>query len=310
MKRIHLCLGLLALAALSSPADSRTGSTPRSRASERLVLKGNLPAVISGPLNQTLFTAAAFLIDGDQSPAKWDTPLNDLLNNTTPYVSGDQIHIGGTFKDGRAIGARFIYGNGAGQHGTTLGDLVFRIGQALQRSGHIKNGAVARLNSGMIELTDKFPGPSLLSLHIADGPSNAGQTAWNAHTFLVVVSGTAPQSVSAVGQICDPLGNFHQLEFQFIRNSTPLASTFEWSLIPILDPSEGLLISGPMTVEFNSDGTLRMAHGVLSLSISWAYAQPVTQQIRLEFVTPDQLDGLTQFGTQTTVQIEDPEGNC
>ena len=59
------------------------------------------------------------MVKGTETAADENTLLNDLVANKVDYVNGDIISISGTYDNGVAVQAEFIYGT----DGTTLGEL-------------------------------------------------------------------------------------------------------------------------------------------------------------------------------------------
>ena len=86
-------------------------------------ISGNLDTGFNtGAVNQILITNNPFTTAGPVAAVATDG-LNNLLQNTVDYVAGDKLDVQGTEHDGTTVSTGFIYGGGAGQDGTTLGDL-------------------------------------------------------------------------------------------------------------------------------------------------------------------------------------------
>lgn len=117
-------------------------------------------------------------ISGAEFAGRVTTPLNDLPDNFTNYVSGDIINISGTSPLGTPISASFIYGNGAGQNGRTLGALMSFLDSQIPSAVVLLDGV------GNMKIFSSEPGSNSLAVSISDNPSSVGRTNWAAHAFV------------------------------------------------------------------------------------------------------------------------------
>ncbi len=166
-----------------------TGATATLTSAPTTLTGGNilLTANAAGPSLLTLGlmsnpdnTTGASTFDRFDSGATSARSLNDVDQNIVDYGIGDMIEITGTDFDGTAVNSIFTFG--AGNDGTTIGELVAKIDSAF-------TGATATLDgNGAILLTANGTGQAELALTLADAATNTGKTSFS--TTNEVVRGT------------------------------------------------------------------------------------------------------------------------
>ncbi len=117
-------------------------------------------------------------ISGAELAGRSTTLLNDLPDNFVNYVPGDTISISGTSPLGTPISANFVYGNGGGQNGRTLGALMVFLDAQIPGATVLLDGV------GNMKVLSTEPGSNSLALTISDNPASVGRTNWAAHAFV------------------------------------------------------------------------------------------------------------------------------
>lgn len=235
-------------------------------------------------------------VSGVESTATASTDLNDLVRNLSNYSDGDRIILSGIDSDGTPINNTFTYG--AGNDGTTLGDLVAFLGAQYASS------TVELDQSGNIVVTAKETGEAELSLFLADHQNNTGST--NFQAFSVTTEGRENDTVTTSIEIYDSLGRSHTLRLTFERQETPN----EWNLIASVDESDGVVLDGIVEgIRFNEDGSFGSITGSGSGDIEIQFnglSNP--QTIALDFGLSGEFEGLTQLGETNSAQAVDQDG--
>ncbi|WP_437227789.1 flagellar hook protein FlgE [Planctomicrobium sp. SH661] len=213
------------------------GASVPGKATENITVSGNLPASGALPKSQIL-TSAPWLAGGVAATAS--TLLNSLDSTTTPYAAGDSITISGTDVNGGAVSVSLPVSNT-----TTVGDLLTALNGAFP-------GATATIEAtGALRMESDVPGPSFLSLTLADGAGNAGETHFAASPMVVSQSGSNGATIQGGAQVYDSAGGVHTINYQFVKQ---LDGT--WTMTASMDASEGTLIDNQVSgITFNSDGT-------------------------------------------------------
>lgn len=232
---------------------------------------------------------------GSEAAATAATGLNALGSNTTSYVAGDVIQLTGLDGTGNAVNISFVYG--AANDGTTMGDLVNRI----NNSGAWPNATASLGADGKLHLDSQTTGESSLSLVIQDA-SGTGQTAWSNQAFSSLVEGTGPDTRATSVTVFDSQGLSHTLTGMFERQGDG-----SWNLELSIPSSEGTVTGGPITgITFAPDGTFQGSNGT-SINIDFSSGAS-SQSVSLELGSGGSLDGLTQFGSETTAFISAQDG--
>jgi len=250
------------------------------RATTVSTIAGNLDTGFNtGAVTHVLTTNSPFTTIGPVAAVAADG-LNSLLQNTVNYVAGDQIDINGSEHNGVAVSERFIYGGGAGQDGTTLGDLRDFI------NTNYGSATVAIDGSGNLVFTATPPGKSDLTLTIADATGNTGGSTFG--NFAISTSGVGDVYVTTI-PIFDVQGssNLVNLTFEKIGSNT-------WDLTSTMKPSEGTVTDAVTAINFNTNGSFSSVTGTAAITIT--YPDTTTQTINLDFGLPTAFNGLTQFG--------------
>ena len=250
------------------------------RATTVSTIAGNLDTNFdTGAVNHILITNSPFTTAGPVAAVAADG-LNTLLQNTVNYIAGDKIDINGTEHNGTSIGERFTYGGGAGQDGTTLGDLRDFI------NANYGSATVAIDASGNLVLSAQPPGPSDLTLTIADATGNTGAS--NFGNFNISTSGVGDVYATTI-PIFDIQGSSHLVNLYFAKTA---ANT--WNLTPTMNPGAGTVTDSVTAINFNKNGSFSSVTGTAAITVT--YPDATTQAINLDFGLPTAFNGLTQFG--------------
>ncbi len=279
-------------------------------ASKNLWLSGNLSSGLV-PIAQKWTAGFPFTQRGTVTPAESTTELNDLdeTSSTEQLADGDVIVINGSAKDGSTIETIFTYG--AGNDGTTLGDLLAIINATGKDPvTGIYNGwgdfANAELVNGEIVMTDKVPGDSETSLNMYANPSNTG--AISIPYYEETSEGfTGRVSTSAV--IYDTLGESHNLVFEFTK--TELPGQWTWSVTPsgdeVIDPA-----NSTGSIYFNDVG--QVTSFVYDNGYSRIEMEPVNGganvALQVHVSGSNQFTGITQFNSNSTLSVRKHDGRA
>ena len=244
-------------------------------------------------LPTTLFT-------GTQTPASTATSLNDLTSNVGDYVDGDQIQIEGVDTDGAAVNANFVFG--AANDGTTLDDFVNFL-------DNLYADAEVSLNaSGQLEVSAQTAGEADLLLSISDASGNVGESDWIDHGLSVTTEGTGPDEVVVSTEAFDSSGVAHTLTLTYQRQPN-----LSWNVLVSIPEDQGQVLSGgpddPITgLTFDENGVPTSLGGVDSQIVVQFAGQQSPQTINLDQGTDGDFDGVTQFGTTSSLLIDSQDG--
>jgi flagellar hook protein FlgE len=248
-----------------------------------------------GPVGQDLAGVLGMptaLVAGTETAAGLTTDLNDLTGNLSDYATGDVIEIAASGVTGTPIQATFEYGI----DGTTVGDLVTFINAQFA-------GATAAFNAGtgQISLSADATGESELSLTLLDGSSQAGASAWAAHSFGVTTEGTGPDTATSSIEVFDAAGTAHLLSFTYERQDDGT-----WDLTSTVDPTEGTVTAGSIAgITFNPNGSIATpSSGQVTVQFNGQAAQTIT----VDLGTPGLFEGITQFGSPKSVLADSQDG--
>jgi len=230
---------------------------------------------------------------GTQDPAAADTELNDLLSNGTDYADGDVIDFTGVDSDGSTVTGTFTYG--AGNDGTTVGDLVTALDAAFPGS------TVSLDANGKIVMASDEKGDVALSLSLSDSDTATGSTDWTG--FEVTSEGKGPDTVTTSFEVFDVNGQAHAVTLDFERLDVNL-----WKLNASISADEGTVVRGTIDeIAFNDDGTFASVSGDGSLEFQFE-GLGSSQTIQLGFGAPGTFEGLTQFGDTETAHVTAQDG--
>lgn len=250
----------------------------------------------------TLLGLNAQQASGTQATALETTDLNSLTARITSYNAGDPIVISGKNPDGSSFGDTFTYGTnaGAGQDGTTLGDLIAFINQTVAAG----QSAAELTTDGNIRLTATNKEEADLNLTISDGSGSTGELSWP--TFEIAQDGTGPDEAPIPFNVVDSLGRVHQGTMTFTRSTD---DSNVWDLNAEIDSDEGTLAQSSIgQVRFNDDGSFNVVGGGSnSLSFSWN-GITAAQDVQINLGTPGQFDGVAMLGNSTTVAAIGQDG--
>jgi len=173
-----------------------------------------------------------------------------------------------------------VYGGGAGQDGTTLGDLRDFINANY-------GSAVTSIDAnGNLVLSSQPPGPSDLTLTIADATGNTGSS--NFGNFNINTSGTGDVYATTI-PIFDIQGSSYLVNLYFEKTAENT-----WDLTPTMNPGDGSVTDSVTAINFNKNGSFSTVTGSAAITIT--YPDATTQAINLDFGLPTAFNGLTQFG--------------
>lgn len=254
----------------------------------------------SGLLNHLNLTP--FTNTGTESAALTTTDLANLTGRLTAYIPGDVIEVGGSLPDGTPANASFTYGTGAGQHGTTIQDLITFLNSAFN-SASPTTGATVSLNAnGVLQVAANANGPASLALTLTDRATNVGKSVFPG--FEKTQIGTGPDTHTTQVSVYDSLGLLHPVTLTFTRSAI---DPKVWDMAASMDPSEGTIVNGSIpNITFGSDGSF-LSSGGSTLEFSFAGVGP-TQSVSLNLGTPGQTNGLVLTGTEASAAVVDQDG--
>ena len=266
-------------------------STLPGKATATTVIKGNLNAEFTAsPVNHVV-TSTAYTTAGPVAAVAGDG-LNTLLQNTTPYVAGDTISVVGTEHNGTSVTQTFTYGGGAGQDGTTLGDLRDFVTTNFGTAAATING------SGQLVLTADPPGASDLTLTFSDGTSNTGATTFP--SFSVSTTGSGSKFSTTI-PIFDTRGSSYLVALHFEKTASNV-----WDVTPTMKATDGSVTDSLTAITFNTNGSFSSTTGTSAINIT--YLDGSTQAVTLDFGVPNAFSGLTQFGGTSSAAATDQDG--
>jgi flagellar hook protein FlgE len=262
-------------------------------ATNTVTFTGNLNALATGPLQETMVSGAPYESGGVAATAA--TLLNALDSNTVDYQAGDTILISGTDAVGNVVNTTL---NVDGT--TTLGDLLNAINGAFSQT----TGTL--LADGTLQLQADNVGPANLSFALTDGATNTGFTNHTNHSLVLTDDGKFGDTVTTGIQIYDSQGSPHNVTFLFQKQGNNV-----WDMTASIDPSEGVVMDGSATgLTFNDDGSFRQVTGTgigdgdLVMQFN---SLSTPQTIALNFTT-NGFDGLTQFGGNSSAAATEQDG--
>lgn len=257
-------------------------------------LVGNLDSGMStGAVNQVVTTTSAYQVAGP-APATQGTSLDNVLANTTNYVTGDTISVTGDETNGTDVSATFTYGSGAANDGTTLGDLRDFISASYGSSTATIDA------SGNIVQTADAPGSSKLSVSLADGAGNTGATTFPG--FSLTTTGSGDTYVTTV-PLFDAQGKSYPVTLTFSK-----ASTDTWNVVATMKPADGSVTSlGITAINFNTDGSFASVTGTKALTITLP-GTAGTQVVNFDFGLANVFNGITQLSGSSSVAAISNDG--
>lgn len=231
-------------------------------------------------------------VSGQDSLATEETDLSDLSGNLSDYVDGDVITISGVDADGTAVETTFTYG----VDGTTVGDFTEFVQSTYPQASVSFDPA-----SGVVQVEANAAGESDMSLVITDSSANAGTTNWAPVSFGVTSDGTGPDVATSSIQIYDESGQEHILNFEFERQDNGA-----WLVTSSMaDDSDQIIDGGTFLTNFNPDGSLQ---GLSGFGVTVQYENGSSGTINVDLGSSGGLDGITQYGSDTTLLADSQDG--
>lgn len=286
------------LPAFQTPGDNRIyvpkGVSIPGQVSTQMSLKGNLSSTATGPIAQEVMTSIPLRVGGN--PATLTSLLSDLDANTTNYVAGDQILIGGRKVDGSTPSITSFTLTAT----STVGDLVDALSTAFP-------GATVTLD-GLGNIVGKADetGPSFLSMNFTDGPTNIGRSDFEEHEIILTAAGKNADTIFQSVKVFDESGAGHTLGLTLTKQADQ-----SWNLVATTSPTEGTVFDGIVEgISFQPNGSFAQVtgSGVADNNITIQFrGQPAPQTITLYFGTPATFDGLTALGSPSEMVLT-PDG--
>lgn len=178
------------------------------KATESIQYTGNLSASVSEPTTNQLTSGTAYSASG--AVAATDTALDELEQGGSTLLSGDQIVIQGTARDGTTIDpVTFDVFDGSGKS-KTIGDLLTTIESTF-------TDCTATIRNGEICLTDKEAGYSQTDLKLSMSSSSKGELTLP-DTFEIAKAGGESVKETNV-EVFDSQGIGHILSVSFVRTT-------------------------------------------------------------------------------------------
>ncbi|MGH1364990.1 MAG: flagellar hook-basal body complex protein [Calditrichia bacterium] len=234
--------------------------------------------------------------DGDTatagSIATETTDINDLINVSTDFITGDRLNISGANMDGSQVSGAFAYGT----DGTTLADFVNSLSTTYSSS-------TASLVDGQIVLTDDAAGDSETIITIISDSTNTGSM--NFPGFSSTVDGFTGMASTSV-QVFDSLGGGHNLLLEYTKTENP----GEWTWEVTAGGDEEILSGGSGRVLFNEFGEMvsfTYDNSDTSLRINPGNSAAV-MEIAIEADGEDGFAGLSQFDSASTLYVAEQDG--
>lgn len=248
---------------------------------------GNLSGQAEPPRAQQLIAATPFSVAG--AAAAGSDLLNSLDTSSSPYQAGDSIIIEGKTHDGSDVATAL-----AVDGSTTLQDLISAIDAAFPN-------ATASLQNGKFVLEADSTGLSQLSLTLRNDPGNLGQIAFPTHKA-EVISGKGPDMEATIVKFYDEAGGEHELKLSFEKHGDD-----EWEMVAMLNPQEGVVVSGTISpILFGDDGNFSST-GDPSITVQ-INGIAKAQTIALDFGTPDSARRLTHYDSKSSL-VPDSDGS-
>ena len=285
--------GLKVKSTAGSGINVPVNATVPGRATTQSTIAGNVDSdFTAGAANQILLTNSPYTTTGPVAAVATDC-LNSLLQNTTNYVAGDKIDIVGSEHDGVTVSKSFVYGSGAGQDGTTLGDLRDFI------TANYGTAAASIDASGNLVLTADPAGQSDLTLTVADATGNTGASTFS--NFNINTAGTGDVYVTSI-PVFDTQGSNYLVSLSFEKTASNT-----WDLTPTMKSSDGSVTDAVTAINFNANGSFSSVTGTSAITIT--YLDGTTQGITLDFGVANAFAGLTQFGGTASAAATDQDGH-
>jgi len=275
--------------ATASTINVPTDTVVPAKATATVDLVGNLDTgLTSGAVNQLITTTTALETGG--AAATSATALNNLDLNTIDYVTGDTINVTGSETNGIDVNSIFTFG--AGNDGTTLGDLRDFI------SANYGSGTATIDGSGNIVVTADAPGDSDIALTLADGSGNTGATTWP--SLSVTTAGSGETYVTTV-PIFDAQGTSFPVTLTFEKTSSNV-----WDVSATMDPDDGSVALNITGINFNTNGSYASISGTSDMTIT--LPDSTIQVVNFDLGTANSFTGLTQLSGNSSAAATSQDG--
>ncbi|KPK85890.1 MAG: hypothetical protein AMJ81_02440 [Phycisphaerae bacterium SM23_33] len=266
------------------------------KATETLQYTGNLSASAQVPTTNLLISGIQYTAGG--AAASEDTSIDQLDQGGGTLVNGDIIVISGTTRDGTPVAdTNFEIFDGGGVS-KTVGDLLAAV-EALFP------GSTATIDNGEIRLTDNESGYSQTELKLAMSSGSAGQLELPNY-FRIAAAGGATTAETSM-EIFDTQGISHVLSAAFVRTDTPN----QWDLVLTSITGDVTLHDRRVNgITFLADGSYGGVVGgdTSTFRMEFGHDPGNIRTIDLGMGTVGEWDGLTQFGTDSTVRPGGQDG--
>jgi len=239
----------------TQPGDSDLGINSISSSGSSDELAFNISQTGSPGTQQQVTLVDQLTDTSTGSTATSGSSINNLAQTTTDFVAGDTIEISGQDGNGNAVTSTFTFG--AGNDGTTVGDLVNVLNADFQAAGR---PASVSLSGGQIVVTDDTAGSS--SLDITSFNEGAGNTGTIDDLFSVDMpsfnttqeGSTNSNTISST--VYDAQGNAHTLALELTQTGTN-----EWSYDASFLDGETITSGKSGTLTFGENGNLQAVNG-------------------------------------------------
>ncbi|MCB1059364.1 MAG: flagellar hook protein FlgE [Calditrichaeota bacterium] len=296
--------GTLISSSAVEPLKLPFGEKDPARASTEISYFCNLDA--NSSKNQTYAASFAFNVDG--VPATRNTELNSIAQTTADLDDGDVIRLTATKRDGTTVDLAFTYG--AGNDGTTIGDMLDHFNSSLGFDSESDNGSRLTIDAtGKLVLKDNLAGNSDTTISIKfEDLEGTNASALLVPTFVNTETGVTGSHSTSI-YVYDSRGERHKVEVNFTQD-TAQENTWNWEAVVddgAVDEINNRLGGNFGTVRFNGDGSLLSFDGG-PLTFTPPQAQALV--VDLDAGTVGTFDGITQFSAPTTTIALHQDGHA
>jgi len=259
-------------------------------------LTGNLNAGLN-PENEVWSSVNPLTIsaDGIEELADEESEINSLNQTTSPFQSGDIIHISGTDRAGNEITSSFIFGDDF--DGTTIAGLMSKI------NGAFGNESEVQLLEGKILLSDKETGDSETTINVFSDEQNTGKI--NIPGFANITAGYTPIVTTSM-VVYDALGKAHELTVQYEKTINP----GEWNVMIDSNGSGTVVNGGTGTLTFDANGSFlnfEYGDGSTEFVLDPGNGTPLLN-IKFNMNIHEGFIGLTQFDSVSSLSLRSQDG--
>jgi flagellar hook protein FlgE len=255
---------------------------------------GNLSANDSSATTNDISSDVQYTVSS--GTATTDSLLT-ALDQASDLADGDKLTITGTHSDGTAVTSTDFNIFDSEHHSKTLGDLVDAIAAVFTECD-------VTLSNGSIRLVDKASGYSLTDLTLTAGSSNDGILNLPGYFKIATPGGQGVRNTNV--EVFDSQGISHTLSAAFVRTDT--ANTWDMVITAITGnvTMDKRRISG---ITFQSDGAFGGITGGDTSKFTLQFPNETSSRdIAISLGTVGELDGLSQFGGNSTVAASGQDG--